>query len=395
MTTGRLLGTETQGSVNLLANYLSVCQFTAEATGIVSAVRVYSLAAGNVKVAIYADDGADSAGALITANSNGQTVAANQWNTLSIGDTPVVQGAKYWLATIMDTNGAMARSNDGANRDYRAATYSGFTFPDPAGGGWTAGDTLASTAGWGVLVVIPLGISQPLNTGAPGLTLSLKPSGIAQSQSVGAPAVVTSAPVIYPPGIAQTVGVGVPSLIYPQVILPPGIDQPVAAGEPWLGILGYIRSLGVEQPVSIGSPILLKYVWHVVLDGRYNIESPDKNRFYIIGRDHYGNPVYGTAVDSTELDLVGERLDFQQELAIPTESQAASMAGALLSKMRLTGKSGVILITPNCGQEMFDVVQISDSGASQMAVSFRVVGIRFEYNPKRAVYQQILVLAAP
>jgi hypothetical protein len=395
MTTGRLLGTETQGSVNLLANYLSVCQFTAEATGIVSAVRVYSLAAGNVKVAIYADDGADNAGALITANYNGQAVTANQWNTLSIGGTPVVQGTKYWLATIMDTNGAVARSNDSANRDYRAAAYSGFTFPDPAGGGWTAGDTLASTAGWGILVVSPSSISQPLRCGLPKLNLSLKPSGIAQPQAVGSPAMVTSAPITYPPGFAQAVDIGTPSLIYHRVISPQGMAQPASLGAPWIGIFGYVRPVGVEQQISIGSPTLLKYVWHVILDGRYIIESPDKNRIYIIGRDQYGNQVYGTAVDSTELGLVGERLDFRQEPAISTDSQAENMAGAVLSKMRLTGKRGVILIPPNCGQELFDVVQITDAGANREAVRFRVAGIRFEYDPVRTVYQHILILAAP
>jgi hypothetical protein len=128
----------------------------------------------------------------------------------------------------------------------------------------------------------------------------------------------------------------------------------------------------------------LKYVWHVVLDGQYATETPEKNRLFVIGRDGYGNPVWGEAQDSAEIGLVGERLDFQQELAIPTTAQATSTADAILSKMRLTGKRGVILIPPNCGQELFDVVELTDSMANQSVVKFRVVGIRFEYNPKQA-----------
>jgi hypothetical protein len=100
-------------------------------------------------------------------------------------------------------------------------------------------------------------------------------------------------------------------------------------------------------------------------------------------------------VDSTELDLVGERLDFQQELAIPTTYQAESMASAVLSKMRLTKTRGVILIPPNCGQELFDTMQISDSGANQYAVKLRVVGIRFEYNQKQARFEHRLILGLP
>jgi len=111
--------------------------------------------------------------------------------------------------------------------------------------------------------------------------------------------------------------------------------------------------------------------------------------------DSSGNPVYGTAVDSAEVGLVGERLDAIQELAIPSSSIAASVASAILAKMRLTGKRGVILIPPNCGQELWDVVQITDAGANQSAVKFRVVGLRFEYNPKQARYQHKLILGAP
>ena len=81
-----------------------------------------------------------------------------------------------------------------------------------------------------------------------------------------------------------------------------------------------------------------------------------------------------------------------QELAIPTTAHAGDVASAILAKMRLTGKRGVILIPPNCGQELFDVVQLSDSMANQSAVKFRVVGLRFEYNPKQARYEHRLIL---
>lgn len=131
---------------------------------------------------------------------------------------------------------------------------------------------------------------------------------------------------------------------------------------------------------------------HVVLDGQYATETPELNRVFVIGRDSYGNAVYGTAIDSTELALVGERLDFRQDLAIPTEAKAGDVATAVLAKMRLTTKRGVIVIPPNCGHELWDVVMVTDSQANQSAVNFRVIGIRFEYNPAEARYQQQLIL---
>jgi hypothetical protein len=233
--------------------------------------------------------------------------------------------------------------------------------------------------------------------GDPITAQTIIPSSIIQSVSYGTPTVEvgSGALVIIPSSIVQVVAIGTPILKYLQILSPSSIVVTIAYGTPSVGTYGIIVPQSIIQQISIGSPTILKYVWHVILDGQYNIDSPAVNRAYIIGRDAYGNPVYGEAIDSTELGLVGERLDFQQELAIPTTAQAGDVASAILAKMRLHGKGGVILIPPNCGQELFDVVQISDAGANQSAVTFRVVGIRFEYNPKQARYQHKLILGAP
>jgi hypothetical protein len=92
---------------------------------------------------------------------------------------------------------------------------------------------------------------------------------------------------------------------------------------------------------------------------------------------------------------VGERLDFQSDPAIPTQAQAADVAAAMLSKMRLSKKKGVILIPYNCGQELWDVVQITDAGANQSAVNFRIIGLRFDYNPRESRYEHMFLLGSP
>lgn len=242
------------------------------------------------------------------------------------------------------------------------------------------------------LAVKPSGIAQSITLGSPTLNFILKPTGIAQVIALGAPKLNLK---ITPSGIAQVVAVGTPALVTEQFISPSGIAQLVVFGTPSVGVYGIIRPSGIEQVIAIGTPTVLKYVWHVILDGQYITESPEVNRAYVIGRDSSGNPVYGTAVDSTELGLVGERLDFRQELSVPTDSKAADVADSILKKMRLTTKRGVILIPPNCGQDLWDVVEITDSLGNQSAVKFRVVGIRFEYNPREARYHHRLILGAP
>lgn len=247
----------------------------------------------------------------------------------------------------------------------------------------------------GPQTLLPSSIVQALSYGSPKLNLLVKPSSIVQALAYGTPALIQGGLFILPGSIALVSSVGTPSLTFKQFISPPSIIQVVSIGTPLVSYFGIIKPSSIVQQISIGIPLLRKYVWHVILDGQYATETPGINRTYIIGRDQYGYPVYGTAVDSTELGLVGERLDFQQDLAIPLTAQAAEVAAAILSKIRITTKKGLILIPPNCGQELFDVVQISDSGANQSAVKFRVVGIRFEYNPRQARYEHCLLLGAP
>ncbi len=143
----------------------------------------------------------------------------------------------------------------------------------------------------------------------------------------------------------------------------------------------------------IKSPELTVIFAHPILDGTYLSHTPDINRAHVIGRDIYGNPVFGTATNSDEIALVGERLDFQQELSIPTETLAGSVAQAIIDKARLNTKGGSILVPPNCGQELWDVVGINDSTANQDNMKYRVAGIRLDYNPKQATYLHTFALA--
>jgi hypothetical protein len=393
MATGKLVGhDEDTVDVNHPPNYIKCAKYTAVGTGNVTEFRIRCSGSGNVKVAIYADSDGEPGARLGVVNTATAVVAG--WNTIAFPSTPIVSGTDYWLAFNSSATivGEAAETRQGR---FKAVAFAN-DLPDPAGTGYTADTTNSMIcAGWGILVISPSGLSQPIAYGTPKLSLSIKPPGYQQSIAYGTPTVGISGIVISPQGIAVIISYGTPSLLYPQIISPSSIVQPIAVGIPWIGIFGFIRPQSTIQQISIGSPTLLKYVWHVILDGQYATETPGVNRAYIIGRDQYGNPVYGTAVNTDEVALVGERLDFQPDPTIPTTAQASDVASAVLSKMRLIGKRGIILIPPNCGQELFDVVQISDSGANQSAVKYRVVGIRFEYNPKQARYQHKLILGAP
>ena len=393
MATGKLIGTDTAYSTSALSGYIEMTRFQCISNGNVTEIHLYSNISGNVKVGIYAENGGIPA-ALLTANNSGTSVMGGQWNIVLIPSIAITAGTYYWLAIITDTTGAHVQGGSGATSIYKSSAYAS-GLPSPAGSGFTNTTVYFSLAGWGILILSTPSISQPVSCGSPKLNLSIKPSSIVQQLAYGTPEVDISGVVINPQGISVIISLGMPILRYPQTIFPSCTIQPVSIGIPYAGIVGILSPRGISVIVSIGTPTILKYVWHVVLDGQYATETPGVNRAYIIGRNQYGNPVYGTASNTDEIALVGERLDFLPDPAIPTTAQAADVASAVLSRMRLMGKRGVIFIPPNCGQELFDVVEVTDRQANQSAVKFRVVGIRFEYNPGEALYLHKLILGAP
>ena len=133
---------------------------------------------------------------------------------------------------------------------------------------------------------------------------------------------------------------------------------------------------------------------HVALDGRYITETPPINTAYVIGKDSEGNPVYGTSKDQTEIDLVGQRLDFDQELSIPTEDEAEDVAEAMLEKARLSKCRGFILATPHCGVELWDVISVNDSLCAQTKTKYRITAISLDYEPRKNKYQHKLFIGA-
>jgi hypothetical protein len=165
------------------ANYFYLTKFTAEASGSMTEFRVKSSASGNAKVAIYADN-AGEPGALITAMNTGQAVSGGGWETLSFTSTPITSGTVYWLAFCMDTNYAIGMNSAGGTLRYKAGTYSTFTFPNPAGTGFSSLAYFGITAGWGgreFTASLTLGLSlsvdrdiaiQKSSTKALGLALS-------------------------------------------------------------------------------------------------------------------------------------------------------------------------------------------------------------------------------
>jgi hypothetical protein len=60
--------------------------------------------------------------------------------------------------------------------------------------------------------------------------------------------------------------------------------------------------------------------------------------------------------------------------------------------VEMAAASGAILIPVNCGQQLYDVVDITDSRAGLSATKRRVSGLTLVYSPRRGEYRQRLLL---
>lgn len=131
-------------------NYFEVEKCQAVASGTLKSIRISASGTIEAKVAIYADN-SGSPGSLLAAVNTGTACAAG-WNTINISDVSIVKDTYYWLSHIQtggNTFGVNAYYATGQPVKYKSATYSTFTFPDPAGTGFSADNYFFAHAGWG------------------------------------------------------------------------------------------------------------------------------------------------------------------------------------------------------------------------------------------------------
>jgi len=149
----------------------------------------------------------------------------------------------------------------------------------------------------------------------------------------------------------------------------------------------------VVNPQASDSSVYSYGPSHYILDGRYRNAAQELNRVQVEGYD----PVQAKAivVDSFSWDQIERLYDRLRQLEdknIDTVAKAEQRGEAYLRRAEVEALSGSILIPVNCGQQLYDVVDITDSRVGLDAARRRVVGITLVYSPKSGEYQQRLLL---
>ena len=140
---GKLLGSDDAALVtSSSAGYFVLSQFTCIQSGSLSWIKLKCSGTGYVKVALYS-----SGGALLASNNEDNLVNAG-WNSIPVSLATLAIGIPYWLAYNSDTNVVGWGTATGGNTMFRAATYSGFTFPGAWGGDFVNCPNQILIAGW-------------------------------------------------------------------------------------------------------------------------------------------------------------------------------------------------------------------------------------------------------
>jgi hypothetical protein len=147
------------------------------------------------------------------------------------------------------------------------------------------------------------------------------------------------------------------------------------------------------NPQSSDSSIYSYGTGHSILEGRYRQGDWELNRVQVLG-DNVGVPVLVERFAWDEIGRVYDRLRQMEDRNIDTVTKAQQRGDAYLREAEMESAGGSVLVPVNCGQQLYDVIDITDSRAGLTAAKRRVLGIKLIYDTGRGEYVQRLYLGA-
>jgi hypothetical protein len=133
---------------------------------------------------------------------------------------------------------------------------------------------------------------------------------------------------------------------------------------------------------------------HVILSGEYR-EETHVSRSRALGRDVSDNRILEEARDWALLQLAIDILDQDYDPNLQTAARAQERADAILSEASLRAVCGNLVVPTNVGQELLDVITVTDKRCGISEKNYRVHAIQTDYDRRKGIYTQRLALCAP
>jgi hypothetical protein len=125
----------------------------------------------------------------------------------------------------------------------------------------------------------------------------------------------------------------------------------------------------------------------VILEGCYRSSLQEINRVKVAGPG-----ILAETFAWDEIEKRGDVLRLVDDLNLTTAAAARERGEAILRKAAVAANSGSIRTAVNCGQQLYDVISVTDPAARLTAAKRRVLGIELVYLPAKAIYEQKLTL---
>ena len=151
----------------------------------------------------------------------------------------------------------------------------------------------------------------------------------------------------------------------------------------------------IVNPLATDSSVYSYGGEHQILQGRYRKGAWELNRVQVEGYNpQLDEPVVVDCFAWGEIGRLPDRLRQVEDRNIDSVAKAQQRGEAYLRGAEIESASGAIQIPVNCGQQLYDVVDITDSRAGLTAEKRRVLGLALVYAPRRGEYEQRLSLGA-
>ncbi len=162
------------------------------------------------------------------------------------------------------------------------------------------------------------------------------------------------------------------------------------------GYQAYTKDLQADEESSYSYDVIASGAWqsHPIISGHY-AQSVPPTRAQAIGRADDGARIIESAFDWDNIAMGIDILATDYDPNLTTTARTAERADAILRRESLRPKRGSLTVPVNCGQQLYDVITITDPRCGILAENHRVAAIRTTYEPAVAGYFQRLSISAP
>ncbi|MFH1639947.1 MAG: hypothetical protein ABIB93_06550 [Chloroflexota bacterium] len=149
------------------------------------------------------------------------------------------------------------------------------------------------------------------------------------------------------------------------------------------------------NPLSSDSPVYAYGLSHAIFEGSYREGAWELSCIQVEGHDPVtGQPIIVNSIAWGEIAHSYERLKQVRDTNLDSVAAAEARGEALLREAEISSVSGAISVPVNCGQQLYDVIEITDVRAGLSASRRRVLGLTLFYDTRRGQYEQELLLGA-